>query len=108
MIPNRRSPHATRLHLTRRGAAALRVGGVALAAGLMLGLVNPSLWAGSPGSAASVPARATYVVAPGETLWGLAERYAGQQDPRNYIYDVEKLNNLGAAPIYPGERLVLP
>jgi LysM repeat protein len=85
--------------------SAYRVAGVALAAGLMLGLVNPSLWAGS---AATAGTRQAHVVAPGETLWGLAERYAGQQDPRNYIYDLEKLNNLGTRPIYPGERLVLP
>jgi LysM repeat protein len=71
----------------------------------MVGLVNPSLWAGS---AASTGPRLTHVVAPGETLWSLAERDAGRQDPRNYIYDLEKLNNLGPGPIYPGERLLLP
>ena len=85
--------------------SATRIAGVALAAGLMLGLGNPKLWAGSAGSAGP---RLNHVVAPGETLWSLAERYAGQQDPRNYIYDLEKLNNLGAKPIYPGERLLLP
>jgi hypothetical protein len=91
--------------------SAVRVGGVALAAGLMLGLVNPSLWAGSRGSAGAagvVGPRLEHVVAPGETLWSLAERYGGQQDPRNYIYDLQRLNNLGAKPIYPGERLLLP
>jgi hypothetical protein len=85
--------------------SAARVAAVALGAGLMVGLVNPSLWAGS---AASTGPRLTHVVAPGETLWSLAERHAGRQDPRNYIYDLEKLNNLGPRPIYPGERLLLP
>ena len=87
----------------RRSAA--RVAAVALGAGLMVGLVNPSLWAGS---AASAGPRLTHVVAPGETLWSLAERDAGRQDPRNYVYDLEQLNSLGPGPIYPGERLLLP
>ena len=87
----------------RRSAA--RVAAVALGAGLMVGLVNPSLWAGSASSAGP---RLTHVVAPGETLWSLAVGDGGRQDPRNYIYDLERLNNLGPRPIYPGERLLLP
>jgi LysM repeat protein len=85
--------------------SATRVAGVAVGAGLMVGLVNPSLWAGP---AAPAGPRPTHVVAPGETLWGLAERHAGRQDPRNYIYDLQKLNDLGPRPIYPGEHLLLP
>jgi hypothetical protein len=92
-------------HVRTNRRSAARVAGVALGAGLMVGLVNPSLWAGS---AASTGPRLTHVVAPGETLWSLAERQAGREDPRNYIYDVEKLNGLGPGPIYPGERLLLP
>jgi len=91
MSPNKRS--------------ATRIAGVALGAGLLVGLVNPSLWAGS---AAATGPRLTHVVVQGETLWSLAERHAGRQDPRDYIYDLEKLNNLGPSPIYPGERLLLP
>jgi len=91
MSPNKRS--------------AARIAGVALGAGLLVGLVNPSPWVGS---AAATGPRLTHVVAPGETLWSLAERHAGRQDPRDYIYDLERLNNLGPRPIYPGERLLLP
>jgi hypothetical protein len=91
MSPNKRS--------------AARIAGVALGAGLLVGLVNPSPWAGS---AAATGPRLTYVVARGETLWSLAERHAGRQDPRDYIYDLEKLNDLGPRPIYPGEHLLLP
>jgi len=47
-------------------------------------------------------------VAPGETLWSLAERFGGQQDPRNYVDDVVSLNNLRAATLYPGEKITLP
>ena len=91
------------MRTNRRSTA--RVAGVALGAGLMVGLVNPSLWAGSASSAGP---RLTHVVAPGETLWSLAVGDGGRQDPRNYIYDLERLNNLGPRPIYPGERLLLP
>ena len=92
-------------HVRTNKRSAARVAGVALGAGLMVGLVNPSLWAGS---ASSPGPRLTHVVAPGETLWSLAEWNARRQDPRNYIYDLEQLNNLGPGPIYPGERLLLP
>jgi hypothetical protein len=91
MSPNKRS--------------AARIAGVALGAGLLVGLVNPSPWAGS---AAATGPRLTHVVATGETLWSLAERHAGRRDPRDYVYDLEKLNNLGPRPIYPGEHLLLP
>lgn len=86
-----------------------RISGVALGAGLLVGMAHPALWATSPGSAAGrVSAPVIHVVAPGETLWGLAERYAPQEDPRIYIYDLQKANNLGNGPLYPGETLELP
>ena len=85
--------------------SAARLASVAIAAGVMVGLARPALWAGGAGSAGP---RAMHVVLPGETLWSLADRYAGREDPRNYIYDLEKLNSLGPGPIYPGEHLTLP
>lgn len=94
------------MRTNKRSAA--RIAGVAVGAGLMVGLVNPSLWAGPAASPGPRPTRAAHVVAPGETLWSLAERNAAREDPRHYIYDLEKLNNLGPRPIYPGERLLLP
>lgn len=91
MITNRRSK--------------VRLAGVALAAGLLVGLVHPSFFGGVAG-AASPPV--THVVAPGETLWSLAEHYAPSKDPRSYIYDLQQRNQLGTATIYPGESLILP
>lgn len=85
--------------------SAVRVAGVAVAAATMLALVNPALRAGPSGSAGPRP---VHVVAPGETLWSLAERFGGQQDPRNYVDDVVSLNNLRAATLYPGEKITLP
>ena len=77
-----------------------------MGAGLLVGLAHPPLWAG--GTHPARPAVVVHVVAPGETLWGLALRYAPDQDPRHYIYDLQRLNHLGSAPILPGEKLTLP
>ena len=82
-----------------------RVAGVAVLAGGLVGLAHPALFAGGPGSVA-VPV--VHVVAPGETLWGLAEHYGPQMDPREYIYDLQVANNIDSEPIYPGEKLTLP
>ncbi len=49
-----------------------------------------------------------YVVKPTDTLWRIASsHYAG--DPREAIWRLERRNHLsGAAPLRPGQRLVLP
>ena len=84
----------------------VRTAGVALAAGLLVGLARPSLWAGEPGSAVQRP---THVVAPGETLWSIAERYGPSgSDPRRYIYEVEELNRVNEGSLRPGDRITLP
>lgn len=45
-----------------------------------------------------------YVVCKGDTLWKIAEKYKLEnQDPREYIYEVEKLNNMTSATIYEGQ-----
>lgn len=72
---------------------------------LLVVLAKPALWAGGPGS---VPAPVVHVVAPGETLWSLAEHYAPQEDPREFIFDLQQANSLGDGTIYPGESLTLP
>ncbi|HLI56901.1 MAG TPA: LysM peptidoglycan-binding domain-containing protein [Actinomycetota bacterium] len=75
-----------------------------MAAGLLVGMARLPLWA-----AATHPVTpAVHIVAPGETLWGLAERYAPREDPRQYIYDLDRINNLKDGPIFPGEKLTLP
>lgn len=45
-----------------------------------------------------------YVVCKGDTLWKIAEKYKLEnQDPREYIYEVKKLNNMTSASIYEGQ-----
>ena len=51
----------------------------------------------------------TYVtVHAGETLWSLAEKYAPEQDPRDFLDQLVSLNNLTEATVQPGQRIALP
>lgn len=64
--------------------------------------------------AASMPPKAettlaTITVNNGQTLWGLAEEYAPQsQDLREWIYEVQQLNDLETATLFPGMQLTVP
>lgn len=45
-----------------------------------------------------------YVVCKGDTLWKIADKYKlDNQNPREYIYEVKKLNNMTSASIYEGQ-----
>ena len=88
--------------LLRRRRAAAGVLAVVIPAGLLM--------AWSPGSATETGAtRARSIaVAPGETLWDIAEAHApGSMDPRAYVDEVQSLNRL-EGPVRPGMRLKLP
>ncbi len=70
----------------------------AIAAVLVTTVVRTSHGAGPP---------RIYVVRAGDTLWSIAQRSYGG-DPRNGIWKIRDRNSLGAAPLVPGEKLVLP
>jgi LysM repeat protein len=44
----------------------------------------------------------------GETLWQIAERYAPNTDPRDFIAEVVSLNQLKSSVVEPGQRIALP
>ncbi len=51
----------------------------------------------------------TYVsVHAGDTLWSLADTYAGNVDQRDWIANLVSLNNLASNNLQPGQRLALP
>jgi hypothetical protein len=51
----------------------------------------------------------TYItVYSGDTLWSLAEQYAPNRDPRDFIADLVALNNLDDSVIAAGMQLALP
>ena len=47
-------------------------------------------------------------VTAGTTLWGLAQTYAGDQEPREWIAELVNLNALEDATLQPGQQLALP
>ncbi|NBQ93258.1 MAG: LysM peptidoglycan-binding domain-containing protein, partial [Micrococcales bacterium] len=44
----------------------------------------------------------------GQSLWDLAEEYAPNRDPRDFISDLMALNNLNSSSVDPGMQLALP
>ena len=96
-----------RLRLTSRGRmvfgtlAALPVIAIAL-------FVGPNV-IGAQASADSVQNSFEYVsIAPGQSLWQLAEQVAPQADPREVVADILTLNNLSSGDVQPGQKLAIP
>jgi len=101
---------APRLRLTRRGRAVFTTLAAAplVALAVFLGLGGGDAVAGV-GTDASASASFTYVsVAPGQSLWQLAEQVAPQADPREVVADILALNGLRSADVQPGQKLAIP
>jgi LysM repeat protein len=81
-----------------------RLAGLALVAGLVLGVARPD--ANANGERPD-PVQ-THVVREGETLWSLARRLEQGEDPRRLVDEIRKLNRLKGAVIVPGQELELP
>ena len=94
------------VRLTRRGRlvttlvllAGFLAGGVLLAGGLAS--------AGTEPGAAATAQRVT--VAPGETLWSIAERETPDADPRDTVAEILELNHLSSSAVEAGSVLLLP
>jgi Tfp pilus assembly protein FimV len=97
-------PSMARTHVRHRGGATL-----AVALTLVLGWTT--LRAGQRADPAGQRSAAshTYIVAPGDTLWGIAARLSGPQaDPRSMVDRLIAMNRVEDGVIQPGQRLVLP
>ena len=103
--PARRAP-AGPVRLTRRGRLVTTL--VLLAGFLALGvlLAGGLASAGTEPGAAATAQRVT--VAPGETLWSIAEREAPDADPRDTVADILELNHLTSSAVEAGSVLLLP
>lgn len=67
------------------------------------------LWGlyGAAGAGAELPS-VYYTVAPGDTLWSIAEdHYSASEDLRPRIAEIQVSNDLDGARVYPGMRLKL-
>lgn len=92
------------LSMRNRRSIPLRLALVLVVAGILLGMVVPRLFA----SEASSEPQKFHVVRGGENLWGLASRFAPDEDPRRYVYDVVQVNGLESVDVTPGQKLILP
>lgn len=98
---------APRVRLTRRGRAVL----VLLLAALLLtvfslGQRDTQAAAVGAGSGASAPTET--IVQPGESLWSVAQRIAPDNDPREVIAQIRRLNDLETSDLLIGQHLLLP
>ena len=97
-----RDPRPVRL--TRRGRL---VAFAASVAALVAMVVGAGQVAGASGDAES-PQASVVVVQAGETLWGIAQEVAPGSDPRGVVQQIRQMNDLGTAPIVPGQAIVVP
>jgi hypothetical protein len=99
-------PAPGHLRLTRRGRLVTAAATLLIAVLTLVGVVSR---VGSLDESAQVPASAPaqVVVAPGETLWSIAERVAPHRDPRTVVAGIQRLNGLPTADVHVGQTLVL-
>jgi hypothetical protein len=99
-------PAPGHLRLTRRGRLVTAAATVLIAALTLVGVVSR---AGSLRETAPVPASAPaqVVVAPGETLWSIAERVAPDRDPRTVVAGIQRINDLPTPDVRAGQTLLL-
>jgi hypothetical protein len=97
---------APRLRITRRGRAVLMA---LIATPLVVIAMVIALNGGgavATGDASTVELEHATVM-PGQTMWELAEEYAPNADPRDFIADVYSLNNLGGS-LQAGQDIAIP
>ena len=104
-------PFPTNMMVARRARRAMMARRRRTFAVATVGLATVLLMTAGPQGSAQASRTASprvVTVAPGTTLWDLAERFApGSVDPRAYVQAVVALNELHG-PLQPGVRLELP
>lgn len=103
-------PAASHLTLTRRGRFVFIGLPVLLSAAAILAAVLILFSNGTAHAEAEPVSQVTeqVVVAEGDTLWSIADRVDPAPDHRDTVTIIAELNDLGAGPLTPGQRLVVP
>jgi LysM repeat protein len=99
-------PAPGHLRLTRRGRLVTAAATLLIA---VLAVVGAVARVGALHETAPLPASAPaqIVVAPGETLWSIAERVAPDRDPRTVVAGIQRLNDLPTPDVHAGQTLLL-
>jgi hypothetical protein len=108
-LSSQRNADLPPLRLTRRGRVLLvGVPLVLLVASLVL-LASSMTAPAKAGTDTAQPAETMSVnVAPGETLWSLANEFAPDRDPREVVSEIVELNDLGSSVVQAGQAVALP
>lgn len=98
----------TRLRVTRRGRAVLTtLAALPIAIVASVSMLGAGVAAADGGETPVAPLEVV-TVGHGDTLWELAESIAPDEDPREVIADIVRLNGLDGAVVQPGQKLALP
>lgn len=92
------------IRLTRRGRVVVFAATVMMAAGFMT-FVGDLAGAASAGGEVGT---GSYVVAPSDSLWKIAQVVAPNADARETVERIKDLNGLPSAVIFTGQELVVP
>jgi len=95
------------VHLNRRGRLARTF--VVLSLAIVLGsVVSAQAGAGTDTSTQAASSFITVTVAPGDTVWSLANRLAGGGDVRSLVSEIISVNSLSSVDVATGQKLRIP
>jgi hypothetical protein len=98
----------TRLRLTMRGRRVLAaMAAVPAAIALSVAILGGGAALASHANGAAVHYE-TVVAHPGDTLWGIAQKVAPHDDPRDVVDAIVNLNALDQVTLVPGQRIAIP
>jgi LysM repeat protein len=95
------------IRLNRRGRLARTF--VVLSLAIVLGsVVSAKAGAGTDVAPVKATSFITVTVAPGDTVWSLANRLAGSGDVRSLVSEIISVNSLGSVDVATGQKLRIP